>query len=732
MAVLTSWEKIQEREKNKRANPDSIQPVAQSPWEKIQEREKIKSTPVQAQAAPLQNETFTSAIKKPGTFVKDIAKGVLDVGTEDIPIAGGIQTGVKSALVLKSLNSVERGVGTKQDLQRLREYQAELDTEAKKNLSSGYRIGSGIKSSIVFGSEIALALAGAAALPFSGGASAAAPAGTAASIAGKKAAVELVEKTAKKRITDALINNAKKIGFATVFTAPSHVPADTIQRMIGDYSITPEEKLIINTKGQPVSEALTNAVSSHIVNVGGEIAFGKVLDSLGAGAKEQLFKAAFLKEFARKNKVVPQGFASKLLEKANINSILGEMGEEELQNLTNGVLAEMGLGDQKYKMPTANDLAERLVTFGGIRMAAGVVDRVIREDTKEKIDKLPPEELETRYEKLESSARARIESGVSPVAVAAEMNKQLSIPLNDADLVVEKIVKDIAKEKKMAISEAVAKDDIENQQIDKFAELTQPVVTPEAAPEPAVVPEPVITPEAPATFPPVKSQEPAAITPTVTTPETIKPATPEPVKQTTVAEKIIQKKGQSALIERFKRSKVKSIAEGFNESDGQYDIKTDKGQLAALNKILAEDKDPIERLTKIIEAGKDVETGLDAGIVLQEINNSRINVPITEKLLAAIKSFSKKATEAGQSISALRNVEKHNFSKQVDILQKIKTERFARSKGKNSRNQEKSTEAVNEIIEKKVKEVKEKTKKKTGQKKVKSEAWEKLIKQLQC
>jgi hypothetical protein len=62
----------------------------------------------------------------------------------------------------------------------------------------------------------------------------------------------------------------------------------------------------------------------------------------------------------------------------------------------------------------------------------------------------------------------------------------------------------------------------------------------------------------------------------------------------------------------------------------------------------------------------------------------------------------------------------------------VKSKRFAKQQGKGSNNIEKEQEAVTEIIAKKVAKVKAAVKSKKGQKTVKSEAWGKLIKQLQC
>ena len=728
MAELSNWEKIQQREKTRRTS--GVATNVKSPWEKIQERDTQKRVQEQQVIEPSQStltekQTFSEAVKKPVTLLRNIFGGATDIKTEDTPIVGGIEVGVKAGLVLQSLRSVERGFGTKADIQRLRNYQKELDEEAQKNLSSGYRIGSGIKSSLVFGAEIALALAGAAAAPFSGGTSATATAGAVGSVAGKKAALELVEKTAKNRIKDALVSNAKKVGWATALTSPSHVPANTLKRMVGDYTITPEDELIINQEGQDFSEATINAVSSHIVEVGGEIAFGKALDSLGTGAKNQLFKTAFLKEFASKNKNVPRGFASNLLEKANINSLVGEMGEEELQNLTNGILAEMGLGDQKYTMPTTDDLAERLLTFGGIKLAAGVVDRVIKQTMKEEADKMTPSETEERYSKLTTAVKSRIESGVSPLKISAELSKTLDVPLYETDLIVEKAVKEIVKERKEIITEAVTKDDIENEQMDRFIELTRP----KAIQEPAVKPDPVITPDVD-----IKETKPDAHE-AKTIPKVIKKVEDtKPVTKPT-AEQVKKKIGTRRLVERFKKSKVQAIAEGFVEEAGEYDVLTDEGQMKSLNKIITEDKDPVGRLMKIIESGEDTETKLRAGIVLQEINNGRIDIPITEELLNAMKSFTKKATEAGRDISSLRNIEKHNFSKQVEILQKVKEARFAKKEGQKAfldRDGKKTREASEEIVKSKKEGLKEKSKSKKGQKKLTSNAWAKLVKELQC
>jgi hypothetical protein len=360
-------------------------------------------------------------------YTKNAFTGLTDFSKQDIPVAGGITQGVDMGATYFANKRLEKGEADEQDVFLLKQYLKNQEIESEKYGKAGYGLGAGIKTSLVMMSEIGLGL-GLAAL--TGGSSAA---GSVASIAGKKAASQVSKKVLSEKIKE----NLTRAGMAAAVTS-YHIPANTFEKMIGDYRFDENDMFIIDKPGDSLPSALSKAVIEHGIEYGGEMLFGEALGALGDGARSKLFKAGWLKTAKELNPNVPPTVVAKIVDKMGWNGIWKEMGEEEMQNIANGVMAQFGLSDQDYKLPTAEELAERLLTFGAIQTGISTANKVVSKQAIDNVSKMSEKE-KTEYadEIINNSVKVRLEAGQNPADLVIDLVQQTEMSSKDAKEIVD-------------------------------------------------------------------------------------------------------------------------------------------------------------------------------------------------------------------------------------------------------------------------------------------------------
>jgi hypothetical protein len=298
---------------------------------------------------PLPEKTFTTAFRE----IKDQPAKVLPF----------LQGGNEAAHAIELYNAgkrLEDDTASARDVALMRDY----IKRSQQDTSWGYDVANLVTQSIPFAVELGL----------TGG----------IYTAGRKAAMEGAETVLKKFLTkegQALLEKrAAKFALkaagvtagATAQTAPAmfvNIGASTVEKMTPIYNFTEDEAgkvtAIIERPGQDFGEALRKSFGEAWVETVSERT-GGVLTGLGSKVQDTAFKSAFVKAFFNTN-TGPVGTKLKvlntMLQRIGWNGVAGEMFEERVGDVMHGALKELGLSDQEWKWPTAEQLSTELVGF---------------------------------------------------------------------------------------------------------------------------------------------------------------------------------------------------------------------------------------------------------------------------------------------------------------------------------------------------------------------------------
>jgi len=234
----------------------------------------------------------------------------------------------------------------------------------------------------------------------------------------KKGTIEATEKLAKKWLTGVGKKQLEKkiadrlavkiLGGLVGATAQAplagvtRITASTIENMIPNFEYYQDEqdqlKLFFTDEGDSIGLALTKAFGEQWVEVASEKSGGvlkeiKIFNTIAQKTKDQLFKIAFIKKFAKVNPNSSLADLNKLLKKAGWDGVIAEMGEERVADVGHGILAEAGLGDQEFKLPSLEDLAVELVAFSIPGSAIGLTKKALGQKTIPAEPAVKPEDV---------------------------------------------------------------------------------------------------------------------------------------------------------------------------------------------------------------------------------------------------------------------------------------------------------------------------------------------------
>jgi len=214
---------------------------------------------------------------------------------------------------------------------------------------------------------------------------------------GKEATEKVIKETLEEAVEKGIGRIAKKtagtIVGGTLQTIPARIgdiTAGTIQNMIPDYKFETNEfdKLqpVITGEGEDLWKAAAKSLSDQWVEVVSEHSGGIFNEAL-TPIKNQLVKTGILKSFLKTNPTARVSDFMKWVNRAGWNGILAEMGEERVGELMRGVLSELGLSDEGWKIPTKEQLAVELVSFSVPGVMIGATNKAL---SKVESSFLPP------------------------------------------------------------------------------------------------------------------------------------------------------------------------------------------------------------------------------------------------------------------------------------------------------------------------------------------------------
>ena len=147
--------------------------------------------------------------------------------------------------------------------------------------------------------------------------------------------------------------------------APVRVPAGTLRKQLETTLIGDEESVFNSAK---------KAFGEHWVEIVSE-STGGAFGVLSSPIKGQLIKIGLFKAFLKANPTKRASDVSRVFNRLGYHGVLGEMFEERVADVMHGVLEPLGLSDQKFSIPSMEQLSVELAAFS----VPGVTAKAISE-----------------------------------------------------------------------------------------------------------------------------------------------------------------------------------------------------------------------------------------------------------------------------------------------------------------------------------------------------------------
>ncbi len=333
--------------------PTPTNPIGK-PWEERTAKEKSQNALYEA----FQNPMTKSVLN----FREGLTQ---DASETDLPWVGHAFEYTDLYEVYGSYKAFEDGTDTDEDAFIVNEYLEELEYfQAKRDESNAYRIGEGVRQSATFGVELFT----------SGGVGGAIKKGV-TKAADKYIAKKVLTETVQTGLKAKLKKKAGDVALDTLITGAASVPPLTLEKQIG-YVNTETGEII--EAGQPLGEAVKNAISQHTVEIVSERGGGAswlMLKKMGKPAQNAITKMAIYNGIKKKMPNLTNKQLNSIFEKAGWNGMIGEFSEERDAQILNAALFELGLGDQEFQMLTKDDLITEvgmILTMGTAMRAAQV------------------------------------------------------------------------------------------------------------------------------------------------------------------------------------------------------------------------------------------------------------------------------------------------------------------------------------------------------------------------
>lgn len=293
-----------------------------------------------------------------------------------IPFVAGGAEAVRFARLFAAVNRLEENTGeTKQeqdDLKLLREF---VD-RSNRDTTFGYKVAAIVSAMPSFMGELLL----------TGGVYTAAR--KASLVGAKKGLNRLLRKKGKdilnKKLVRVGLRVTEEVGGRTAqaFVAgATRIPAGTLERIIDGFQLTGAEKGelqgIITGEGEDLSLALAKAMGEQWVEIQSEFT-GGLLTKASKPIKNAIIKTGLFKSFRKLNPDASTGDVRKIFEKMGYHGVIGEMFEERVGEVGHGLLESIGLGDQKFALPSLEQLGVELVAFSVPGVTKAGLERAVK------------------------------------------------------------------------------------------------------------------------------------------------------------------------------------------------------------------------------------------------------------------------------------------------------------------------------------------------------------------
>lgn len=387
-------------------------------------------------------------VNKAAAVPKNFYAGLTNVGKENIPYAGAAFEFAELTKLKTISDKVKDGSATEEETRWASEYIANLQEEKRRSEEEfGYQAGSIIRQSVQFMAE----LGGAAFLaPATGGTSLATFGATRVGLKGAKEVAEklITDKATRALFTKEMGKYAAKAGVTVGVAGAPHVPAATLERMIGSPIVSEQGDFLgLAEDGLELPEALLYATTEQLVEIGSEYT-GGMFTVLGTGVKAGLVKAGILKAITKENPNLTPAALQEILKRVGWHGVLQEFGEERVADVMYGVLNEFGLSDQDFKVPSLKQVAEELMAFGFMGTAIRAAENALASPIVQKDAQKAPGAAETpdEVDEVKTEIRERLEAGEAPQAVVLDLSQDMSTP--SAEAIVKEAILDAIEETK--------------------------------------------------------------------------------------------------------------------------------------------------------------------------------------------------------------------------------------------------------------------------------------------
>ena len=390
----------------------------------------------------LSDTTFmpSAPITAPGSFVQG-AVGQRPVSR--IPYAGDAYDIKNMTRLLSISRKMKAGEAVSEEDRTFADtyIRAEEEHQRRYKEDFGYAAGSVVGGSATF----MLELLGASALaPFTGGGSLGAVLASKGTVKGTK---EIIKKAVEDKAFRTILAQetgkmAKTFGIQTALTGTTNIPRDTVERMVGTPLVTDQGDFGgLLDDGQALPEALLNAATSHLVEIGSERT-GGAFTLLGDAIKTPIVKAGIIKAVTKKNPTLSPNIVRRIVERAGWHGVLQEFGEERVADVANGVFNELGMGDIPFEVPTVRDMAVELAAFSVMGSAVNTIEKTVQRVSSGKTPERD-DEIEEHASAAVEEARAMMSAGASPAEVALNLTKEMSVTAAET-IVKEAVVREAA------------------------------------------------------------------------------------------------------------------------------------------------------------------------------------------------------------------------------------------------------------------------------------------------
>jgi len=270
-------------------------------------------------------------------------------------VSSGVEIVELSKLMKTALDLEQKKEVSKEDLLALKAY---VD-RATMNTTWGYEVMDVIGQLLPFAGEL-LATAGI----FSIGKTAVVKAGQTAL---KKIATRTGLRILESKLAQYGLEVAGVVAGGTLQTLPAgatRIPAATLEKQL-QATLTGDEESVWRSLAKATGEAWVETVSERT---------GGLFTPLTSKVKGGLVKLGLFKAFQKANPGKSPDALKKIMERMGYNGVLNEMLEERIGDVAHGVLAELGLSDQKFQIPSLRQLSVELVSFSIPGVASKAVE----------------------------------------------------------------------------------------------------------------------------------------------------------------------------------------------------------------------------------------------------------------------------------------------------------------------------------------------------------------------